>query len=186
VSSIAAFANRRPWLVRLVLAANCLALLATSQDEPGGVRALRKDLPAVSTELTPAISTRVYRVTLRAVDADTEATTRNAKALFRGTISIADLPQGSPAPYVSCAVLSSFGANLGEPVYALTDFAVEAQVGFIGPSTSFDVELSRADDGANGGTLTVDWSIVLSSVIVWTGDDPKTQSLPWEATVEEL
>jgi hypothetical protein len=188
-------AARHPWVVRIVLVVACLSLLATS-DGATGRDTYAEDLAPTTTELTPEAPARSYRVSLRAKDPEAwdQRTTLDASATVRGSVSSADLVEGAPTPYVTYAAYEPDGDGQQLPLHALADFETVVPLGFRGDCqgpggcvTSFVVELSRADDGASGGTVIVDWSLYLRAYTDrYRGDRPTTHPLPWEVTIEAL
>jgi hypothetical protein len=191
------FAARHPWAVRAVVASGCIALLASSEQESGGEFSFRRDLPPTTTELSTDITTRVYRVDIRVLGtAEGLSTTSGATAIVRGTVNAEGITQGTPAPYVAYAAYLPDGGGQRVPAHTLDDFELTLPLWFTGDCSSFSpsspctasfvVDLSRADDGMNGGTVTVDWSLHFRVETSYSEDAPKSQELPWEVSVEEL
>jgi len=185
-------AARHPWAVRLVLVTACLALVASSSD--ANTYTFGMDVPATTTELTTDLTTRVYRVELRTTDFPAGATSyEHAVAVVRGSISSEGMTGGAPSPYVAHAAYDDDGDGQREPRFALTDFETTIPLDFAGACTtitvpcmtSFVVELSRADDGENGGTVTVTWSLLLRAKAASWEENP-SHELPWTVTVEEI
>jgi hypothetical protein len=152
-----------------------------------------------TTDLTPDMPTRVYRITLRAeaLGRDRVRTTSSATANVHGTIAIAGLAPGAPTPFVAFDAYDPDAPAQHAPVNVLTEINRSTSLRFSGDCATFDtanpcvatlvVELSRTDDGASGGLVNVPWSLELTSMADKAeGPDVGPLELPWAVSVEEL
>lgn len=188
-------ALRRPWLVRVAIGLSCVALVAESSVDP--TYTFRGPPVHATTVLDSEVTTRVYRITFQAqrLGPDDVQTTDGASANYTGsieregrltnplidfTVDRADKPDGGSAS-VRASVFSSIQSS--------------ARLVFEGDCEKFEtapceavvlVSFSRADDGAAGGTVTIDWTLTTRSSPDGDveSDDPPVQA-PWTVSVEE-
>lgn len=183
-----AVAAPRSWVLASVIIASTAALLGTSPEETPFIHyEFSKSLEPVKTELTADAVTARYVITLRAdaLGPNGVDTTTAARALIAGAVETTGIE--TDPPFVNFAV------NGGE-LRSLRSFKTSAEVAFDGncdDPTSGEpcearlvVELTRLDEGAAGGTVTVEWQVELESQFSIEGEgNDVTDEAPWTAEV---
>lgn len=192
------FALRRPWLVRLAIGSSCVALVAESSAEP--TYAFRGPPVHATAVLDAEVPTRVYRIAFRAqrLGPDEVQTTHGASTDYAGSIEREGRRSEATAPLIEFTVVRADMPDGGRPSVStsvFTSIKESASLVFEGDCEKFEaapceavvlVSFSRADDGAAGGTVTIDWTLTSRSAP--SGDfepDGGVLQAPWTVSVEE-
>lgn len=197
-SSVAAPPN---WLIRAALLASSAVLLGTSYDAPDSAAVpsesvsttyeYERTVEGESVELTPDSPRALFLFTVRATGLGPfgATTTDGATVEVTGSISTSELDVATPGVRVDIS-----GAQ--RVVVARGEFAANDSLLFEGTcdapaedapcQASFFVELWRNDDGQQGGSVHVDWSVRLQShgTVAELHDEHDTLDPPWMIEVE--
>lgn len=189
----------RTWLIRAALVAAATALLGTSQAPdpsldgatPSTTYQFERSVAGESIELTQQQPRVLFLVTIRATGLGPfgATTTDVATASFSGTIQASGLDDAAPGVTID--------VGDGQRVTnAQQNFSMKRPLKFEGTcdapaedapcQASLTVELSRDDDGQAGGTLAVDWSLLLEAQgsVAEQHDEQEPLDPPWSVEVE--
>jgi hypothetical protein len=179
----------RTWLMVAVITASSAALLGTSDgtssslDVPNGSQFHttytfeRKGIEGSSVDLTADQPRATFYLNFRADDLGPEGSvsTNGANATIHATIEGSGFSDNKSPTYVTFK-LQSLGMASGTQTQALDQYLQTTPLTFAGNcalptegdacNTSLALELLRADDGTQGGTVRVTWSFDVSATSV--------------------
>jgi hypothetical protein len=167
----------RAWLLRAAIVASTAALLGTTEDDEGyfaNYTFERRDIDGGFVELTHDQPSATFFISVHAnaLGPGGVKTTDAAEALIKGTVTSSGIAEGTAAPSVSVKVSAP---EFGDPVDTLVidDYSRPEGLKFVGDCANFKtgtgcvahllVEVSRQDNGDNGGIARFDWSFDVSS-----------------------
>jgi hypothetical protein len=186
----------RPWLLGTMIVASTAALLATSNPAPVQYT-FETSVAGPPTVLSAAMPRAKYLIEVIATALAPEEgdTTLDARVHLHGDIAASAAPTGAQ-PFVSLSVSDASAVNDAgrAPISALTYFDVSNGLLFSGncahPETGAPcraqlfVELTRDDEGAQGGTLTVAWTATFDAeTSKQAGSNVGPAAPPWKITV---
>ena len=180
---------RRSWSIRLALMASTLALLATS---PGTVPRksynFERSVTGESVELTSDQPGASFLVTIRVetLGPDDVQSTGDATVQITGRLTSTGVDGNMPFVSVHAGdrkleVLQSFDTTSALNFEGTCDAPAENAP----CQATFSVELSRNDDGTQGGSVNVDWSFELTSrgELEGEGADESGLDPPWSVEI---
>jgi hypothetical protein len=201
---------KRAWLMGGVIVACSAALLGTSDNvassndvgtAPSSSLATyffeRKGIDGGFAELTADVprATFVVTITADALGPENVVTTEAARASIEAIISTTDLDFGSPTPSVNYQ-LHAEGASMVHVLPARERIADSRELKFNGNCSAptmgnrcvahYSFDVWRADDGAAGGSVRVDWTTDLSATAklsTSTGGEFGPLDPPWTVEV---
>lgn len=198
--------DKQSLLMAAVIATSSVALLATTEEPPSESPDYqsasttysfeRSDIDGGSVDLTSNEPRVTYYINIQAtaLGPDNVQTTNAPSATLEGTVTSSGLNAGAQPPSVSFRASSAalvpmqvdtsdryfqgaalvFSGNCADPAHGQ---ACRAQLA---------IEMARADDGASGGTVHVDWHFSVESSISLPNSSAKTvgpEDPPWQIEV---
>jgi hypothetical protein len=190
--AFSALLERNPWLARMMLACCSLSLLATSPDyEPEPPLVFTSDVEAPTVALTAESPSQSFLITITSEEWPSGLPlTENGEATINGSLRATDVT--GDAPFVAVHVERG-GAGAATDLNVLTTFSAARTLEFTGscdapagtspPCTSeILVSFTRLDSGERGGSVDIDWSMVLEATVPRDETFSGPTALPW--TVE--
>ena len=179
--------DRRVVLTRLSLLVSAAAMIATSAP-PTYFYEFAKEVPGPPVALTSDATQATYLVTVRITGEAPNGTAVKLEQVRASGEIVAD--GAADGTFVNVS-LRGVPPGTGEPeLNALASFDLTRGLAMAGCSgataceASFVVDFVRSDGGDNGGTLNVDWSLVLSARAHKGEDGPSEGPLELPCTVE--